>query len=153
MGDWFEAAVTAYGGDAKKISNWIIADLYGLLNEAGIDLADSQVTPAGLAQLVSLVDSETISGKQAKTVLAEMFKTGQNPEVIADEKGLRQISDTSEIESIVDEVINEQTEAADKVRAGQMNTIGFLVGQVMKKSKGQANPGVVNEFLKKKLSD
>jgi aspartyl-tRNA(Asn)/glutamyl-tRNA(Gln) amidotransferase subunit B len=152
VGDWFEAAVTAYGGDAKKISNWVIADLYGLLNEEGIELAESKVTPAGLAQLVTLVDDGAISGKQAKSVLGEMFKTGAEAQAIAKEKGLEQISDESAIDAVVDEVIEEQTEAADKVRAGNMNTIGFLVGQVMKKTKGQANPGVVNELLKKKLS-
>ena len=152
VADWFEAAATAYGGDAKKISNWIIADLYGLLNEAGINLPESRITPANLAALVHMVDSEAISGKQAKTVLAEMFATGKEPEAIAKEKGLEQISDSSAIESVVDEVIAEQTEAADKVRAGQLNTIGFLVGQVMKKTKGQANPGVVNDLLRQKLS-
>ena len=152
VADWFEAAVAAYGGDAKKISNWIIADLYGLLNEAGIDLAESKIVPSQLAQLVSLVDSGSISGKQAKTVLGEMFRTGDDPESIAKEKGLQQISDSSAIESVVDEVIAEQAEAAEKVRAGQTNTIGFLVGQVMRKTKGQANPGVVNELLRKKLS-
>ena len=152
VGDWFEAAVDAYGGDAKKISNWIIADLYGLLNDAGVDLAESKIKPEQLAGLVKLVDGGSISGKQAKTVLAEMFETGDDAESIAKQKGLQQISDTSTIESIVDEVIAEQPEAADKVRAGQLNTIGFLVGQVMRKSKGQANPGLVNELLRKKLA-
>ena len=152
VGDWFEEAVRAYGGEAKKISNWIIADLYGLLNEAGVDLPDSKITPANLAALVKMIDSGAISGKQAKTVLAEMFRTGQDPATVAREKGLEQMSDTSEIEAVVDEVIAEQPEAADKVRGGQMNTIGFLVGQVMKKTRGQANPGVVNELLRNKLS-
>ncbi|MDQ4142929.1 MAG: Asp-tRNA(Asn)/Glu-tRNA(Gln) amidotransferase subunit GatB [Actinomycetota bacterium] len=151
IADWFEEAATAYGGGAKKISNWIIADLYGLLNEAGIDLPDAKVTPVGLAELVKMVDSGAISGKQAKTVLAEMFRSGSDPTTIAKEKGLEQISDTSAIEAVVDEVIAEQPEAAEKVRGGQMGTIGFLVGQVMKKTKGQANPGVVNELLRTKL--
>ena len=152
VADWFEAAVAAYGGEAKKISNWIIADLYGLLNEAGIELSESKVSPEGLAGLVKLVDSGSISGKQAKTVLGEMFRTGRAAKSIAEDKGLQQISDTSAIEAVVDEVITEQSEAADKVRAGQTNTIGFLVGQVMRKTKGQANPGVVNELLRQKLS-
>ena len=152
VGDWFEEAANAYGGDAKKISNWIIADLYGLMNEAGIDLTDVRFTPSDLAGLVKMVDSGTISGKQAKTVLGEMFRSGKDPATVAKERGLEQMSDTSALESVVDEVIGEQPEAADKVRGGQMNTIGFLVGQVMKKTKGQANPGVVNELLRKKLS-
>jgi aspartyl-tRNA(Asn)/glutamyl-tRNA(Gln) amidotransferase subunit B len=150
--DWFEAAAEAYGGDAKKVVNWIIADLYGLLNEAGIELQDSKITPAQLAGLVKLVDDGTISGKQAKTVLGGMFETGDDPGKVADDKGLKQVSDTGAIEAIVDEVIAENDDAAQKVRDGNMGTIGFLVGQVMKKSKGQANPGIVNELLKSKLT-
>lgn len=150
--DWFEKAVQSYGGEPKKIANWVLADLYGLLNESGTDIAESKVTPSSLAQLVKLVDDGTISGKQAKSVLAEMFESGEQPEAIAEAKGMRQVSDESSIEAFIDEVIAENAEAADKVRAGNLNTIGFLVGQVMKKSKGQANPGVVNELLVKKLS-
>ncbi len=150
--DWFEAAATAYGGDAKKVVNWIIADLYGLLNEAGQELYEARFTPAQLAGLISMIDEGKISGKQAKLVLAQMFETGDDPEKIASDKGLEQVSDAGAIESAVDEVIAENAEAADKVRGGQTNTIGFLVGQVMKKTRGQANPGMVNELLRQKLS-
>jgi aspartyl-tRNA(Asn)/glutamyl-tRNA(Gln) amidotransferase subunit B len=149
---WFEKAAASYDGDAKKIVNWIIADLYGLLNEAGIELAGSQIAPEQLAGLVKLVDDGAISGKQAKTVLQGMFETGDDAAKVAKDKGLEQVSDEGAIESIVDEVIAENADAAEKVRQGQMNTIGFLVGQVMKKSRGKANPGLVNELLKKKLS-
>ena len=148
---WFEEAAAAYGGDPKKIVNWIIADLFGLLNEAGIELHAVAFPPAHLAALVKLVDAGTISGKQAKAVLAEMFVSGEAPDVIAEKEGLEQISDEGAIDATVDEVIAENGDAADKVRAGQLNTIGFLVGQVMKKTKGQANPGLVNELLRKKL--
>ena len=99
-----------------------------------------------------MVDSGAISGKQAKIVLAEMFSSGKDPEAIAKEKGLEQLSDASAIESVVDEVIAANSEAADKIRGGNEGTIGFLVGQVMKKTRGQANPGLVNELLKKKLT-
>jgi aspartyl-tRNA(Asn)/glutamyl-tRNA(Gln) amidotransferase subunit B len=150
--DWFEAAAAAYGGDAKKVVNWIIADLYGLLNEAGLELHETRFTPAQLAGLISLIDEGEISGKQAKIVLAGMFQTGDDPEKVAQNKGLQQVSDEGAIAAAVDEVIAENAEAADKVRAGQLNTIGFLVGQVMKKTKGQANPGMVNDLLRKKLS-
>jgi aspartyl-tRNA(Asn)/glutamyl-tRNA(Gln) amidotransferase subunit B len=149
--DWFEAAAKAYAGDAKKIVNWIIADLFGLLNEAGIELTEGKIAPEQLAGLVRLVDDGTISGKQAKLVLEGMFETGDDPDKIAEEKGLRQVSDAGAIETAVDEAIAENADAADKVRAGNMGTIGFLVGQVMKKTKGQANPGMVNELLRKKL--
>ena len=148
---WFEEAAKAYGGDAKKIVNWITADLFGLLNEAGQELADSQVAPGQLAALVKLVDDGTISGKQAKSVLGEMFTSGKDPDAIAQDKGLKQISDSGELDSVVDEVIAENADAADKVRGGNLNTVGFLVGQVMKKTRGQANPGLVNELLRKKL--
>ena len=149
--DWFEAAAAAYGGDAKKVVNWIIADLFGLLNEAQMELHEARFTPAQLAGLVTMTDEGKISGKQAKLVLAGMFETGADPEKVAAEKGLEQVSDAGAIETAVDEVISENADAADKVRAGQMNTIGFLVGQVMKKTKGQANPGMVNELLRQKL--
>ncbi len=150
--DWFEAAATAYGGDAKKVVNWIIADLYGLLNEGGLELHETPFSPAQLAGLISMIDDGKISGKQAKTVLAAMFETGHDPETIAADKGLQQVSDAGAIEAAVDEVIAENDEAAAKVRGGQMNTIGFLVGQVMKKTRGQANPGMVNDLLRRKLS-
>jgi aspartyl-tRNA(Asn)/glutamyl-tRNA(Gln) amidotransferase subunit B len=150
--DWFEEAAAAYGGDAKKVVNWIIADLFGLLNEAGIELHESKIAPKQLAAMVKLIDAGTISGKQAKLVLQAMFETGRDPEEIAQEKGLEQVSDAAELEGVVDEVIAENPEAAAKVRAGQLNTIGFLVGRVMKKTSGRANPGLVNELLRSKLT-
>ncbi|HEY7874349.1 MAG TPA: Asp-tRNA(Asn)/Glu-tRNA(Gln) amidotransferase subunit GatB [Actinomycetota bacterium] len=150
--DWFERAARAYDGDAKRVVNWIIADLYGLLNEAGLALADAPIVPEQLAGLVALVDEGAISGKQAKLVLGGMFETGDDASAVADRLGLRQVSDADAIGSAVDEVIAENADAADKVRAGQMNTIGFLVGQVMKKTKGQANPAMVNELIRERLT-
>jgi aspartyl-tRNA(Asn)/glutamyl-tRNA(Gln) amidotransferase subunit B len=132
--------------------NWIIADLFGLLNEAGKELPATEITPSALADLVRLVDSGAISGKQAKLVLAEMFISGGDPAAIAEAKGLRQESDAGAIAAVVDEVIAANADAADKVRAGQMGTIGFLVGQVMKKTKGQANPALASELLRERLS-
>ena len=148
---WFETAAKAYGGDAKKIVNWVIADLFGLLNEAGQELAESKIKPEQLAELVSLVDGGTISGKQAKSVLGEMFASGKGPAEIAEAAGMQQISDTDSLGAVVDEVIAENPEPAQKVRDGQMGPIGFLVGAVMKKTRGQANPGMVNDLLKQKL--
>jgi aspartyl-tRNA(Asn)/glutamyl-tRNA(Gln) amidotransferase subunit B len=150
--DWFEAAARAYDGDAKKVVNWIIADLFGLLNEASTELAESKIAPAQLVQLVRMVDSGVISGKQAKLVLVEMFASGGDPEDIVAARGLEQVSDEASIEAIVDEVVADQKEAADKVRAGNAGTIGFLVGQVMRKTNGRANPKLVNEVLRRKLT-
>jgi aspartyl-tRNA(Asn)/glutamyl-tRNA(Gln) amidotransferase subunit B len=149
---WFERAAAAYRGDAKKVVNWIIADLYGLLNEAGVELSDARIQPEQLARLVDLVDEGTISGKQAKLVLAGMFETGDDPAAVVDRLGLKQVSDEGALAAAVDEVIAENEDAAAKVRAGQLNTIGFLVGQVMKKTKGQANPGMVNELIRSRLA-
>jgi aspartyl-tRNA(Asn)/glutamyl-tRNA(Gln) amidotransferase subunit B len=149
---WFEEAARAYGGDAKKVANWVIADLFGLLNEAGLELQDTRFPPAHLASLVELVDAGTISGKQAKAVLQEMFATGEEPDAIATKKGLRQISDAAAIEAEVDAVIADNADAAAKVRAGNLGTIGFLVGQVMRKTSGRANPALVNELLRSKLT-
>ncbi len=151
--DWFEAAAAGYDGEAKKIVNWMIADLFGLLNEAGIKLTEAKISPPQLAGLVNLIDAGSISGKQAKTVLAGMFESGGDAAAVAEEKGLAQVSDEGALEKVVDEVIAEQPEAADKVRGGQVNTIGFLVGQVMRKTKGSANPGMVSGLLKRKLGE
>jgi aspartyl-tRNA(Asn)/glutamyl-tRNA(Gln) amidotransferase subunit B len=150
---WFETAARAYGGAPKKVVNWIIADLYGLLNEAGIELADSRIAPEQLAALVKLVDGGTISGKQAKAVLQDMFQTGDDPAAIARAKGLEQITDEGAVDAVVEEVITENPDAAAKVRAGNLGTIGFLVGRVMQKSKGRANPRLVNDLLKSKLTE
>ena len=152
MSAWFEAAARAYSGDAKKIVNWIIADLFGLVNEAGIELSESKLAPEQLGGLVKLIDEGAISGKQAKVVLQEMFATGKDAATVAQEKGLQQVSDEGAIEAAVDEMIAENAEAADKVRAGNLGTIGFLVGRVMQKTKGQANPQMVNEVLRRKLT-
>ncbi len=149
---WFEQAAEAYPGDAKKVVNWIIADLFGLLNDAGQELHESKLRPSQLARLVELVDEGSISGKQAKIVLEEMFATGEGPQEVAARKGLSQVSDENLIAAAVDEVIADNADAADKVRGGQTNTIGFLVGQVMKKTRGQANPQMVNELLRRKLA-
>jgi aspartyl-tRNA(Asn)/glutamyl-tRNA(Gln) amidotransferase subunit B len=149
---WFEEAAEAYQGEAKKVVNWITADLFGLLNEAGQELSESKVAPRQLVGLVTLIDDGKISGKQAKTVLEEMVRTGDEPAAIAEAKGLSQVSDENLIAAAVDEVIAENADAAEKVRGGQLNTIGFLVGQVMKKTRGQANPQMVNELLRQKLS-
>jgi aspartyl-tRNA(Asn)/glutamyl-tRNA(Gln) amidotransferase subunit B len=152
LAEWFEAAAAAYDGDAKKVVNWIIADLFGLVNEKGIELVDSKIGPTQLAGLVSLVDSGEISGKQAKVVLQEMFETGADAREVAASKGLQQVSDAGELDAIVDEVIAENPDVAEKVRDGNVNSIGFLVGQVMKKTRGQANPQTVNELFQAKLT-
>ena len=148
---WFEDAARAYAGDPKKIVNWIIADLFGLLNVAGIELSACRIAPPQLAALVTMVDAGTISGTQAKVVLAEMFKSGSPPREIVRAMGMEQVSDKGAIEAVIDEAIAENPDVADKVRGGNPGPLGFLVGQVMRKMNGQANPKVVNEILHAKL--
>lgn len=152
VAQWFEEAARAYGGEPKKVANWIMADLFGLLNEAGIELPEARVRPGQLADMVRMVDSGRISGKQAKAVLQRMFSTGADPEEVVRELGLEQISDEDALEAVVDEVVSENPDAAEKVRAGNQATIGFLVGAVMKKTRGRANPKLVNDLLRRKLS-
>ncbi|MFI5294481.1 MAG: Asp-tRNA(Asn)/Glu-tRNA(Gln) amidotransferase subunit GatB [Thermodesulfovibrionales bacterium] len=147
---WFEDAVKA-GGQAKAVSNWMMGDLMRLLNEENTSLEECPMKPAQLAEMLKLVDKGTISGKIAKTVFEEMYRTGKDAGEIVKEKGLVQISDESEIEKAVDEVIAGHPQEAGRFRSGDEKLLGFFVGQVMKTTKGKANPKMLNELLKKKL--
>jgi aspartyl-tRNA(Asn)/glutamyl-tRNA(Gln) amidotransferase subunit B len=146
--DYFEQA--AEGRDAKLVANWVIGDLFGALNRSGLDIATAPITPDRLGKLVGMIQAGTISGRIAKDVFQRMFETGQDPETIVAEQGFAQISDAGQIEAIVDELI-----AANPAQAASYQNnpkaLGWFVGQVMKATKGQANPQVVNELLKKKL--
>jgi aspartyl-tRNA(Asn)/glutamyl-tRNA(Gln) amidotransferase subunit B len=147
--DYFEE--TAKGRDAKLAANWVINELLGLLNKNDKTIEDSPVSAAQLGELMNLITDGTISGKIAKDVFAEMFETGRDPSAIVEEKGLKQVTDTGEIEKIVDEVLKENPDNVAAYKAGKDKLFGFFVGQVMKKSAGKANPGMVNALLKKKL--
>lgn len=147
--DFFERA--AEGHDAKKVANWLMGDFFAMLNEKKVELKDSPVSAENLGKLVELVTSNVINGKTAKDVFALMAETGDNPEKIVEEKGLKQVTDTGAIEAIVDEVIASSPENVAAYKAGKTNLAGWFVGQVMKKSQGKANPGVVNQLVAKKL--
>lgn len=147
--DFFEKA--AQGHDAKKVANWLMGDFFGMLNEKKVELKDSPVSAENLGKLVELVTSDVINGKTAKDVFAVMADTGADPERIVEEKGLKQVTDTAAIEAIVDEVIASSPDNVAAYKGGKTNLIGWFVGQVMKASKGKANPGVVNNLLKQKL--
>lgn len=148
--EFFETA--AKGGDAKMAANWVLNELLGRLNKDGIALEASPVSAEKLAGLLSLIADNTISGKIAKDVFAEMFTTGGDAAAIVEAKGLKQVTDTGAIEKIVDEVIAENPDNVAAFKGGRDKLFGFFVGQVMKKSGGKANPDIVNELLKKKLS-
>ncbi|MBM4146440.1 MAG: Asp-tRNA(Asn)/Glu-tRNA(Gln) amidotransferase subunit GatB [Nitrospira sp.] len=165
LADWFEEGVKL-GGEPKVIANWMKGDLLRLLNEDNKSIEECPLEPKQLVDMLKLIDKGTISGKIAKTVFEEMYKrTPKNitvkadlpgfevtAELIVKEKGLVQISDTGEIEKIVDEVITKNPKEVERFKAGEEKIIGFFVGQVMKLTKGKANPQMANELLKQKLS-
>lgn len=147
----FYDGVMAHYHDAKKVSNWIMVEVLAKVNAEGIELSEMKVKPAQLAALLVLQDKGEISGKIAKEVFAEMFATGKAPEVIVKEKGLVQISDEGAILAVIDETIAANPKSVEDFKAGKSKAMGFLVGQIMKATKGQANPAVVNKLLKEKL--
>jgi aspartyl-tRNA(Asn)/glutamyl-tRNA(Gln) amidotransferase subunit B len=140
------------GRDRKITANWMSVELFGALNKAGIDLAQSPVSPEQLGGLVDLISDGSISGKIAKEVFADMFETGKDAKQVVEVKGLKQVSDEGAIISMIDEVLASNQDKVDEYRSGKDKLFGFFVGQVMKASKGQANPGMVNQILKQKLN-
>jgi len=149
-GDYFEIAAKT-SGDGRNTANWVVGDLMGLLNAAGKDIETSPLSAAYLGELVALIYKGELSGKLAKEILPKMFETGDAPSVIMEREGLKQISDTGALEKIADEVIAANPKQVEQYKSGKIALLGFLVGQVMKASRGQANPAAVNEVLKKKL--
>jgi aspartyl-tRNA(Asn)/glutamyl-tRNA(Gln) amidotransferase subunit B len=147
--DYFEAAVK--GRDAKTVANWITTDLFGHLNREGLDIEQSPVAAGDLGALTDLITDGTISGKIAKSVFQDMIASGDDPGSIVDAKGLKQISDTGAIEQIIAEIIEANPDQVAKAKENP-KLIGWFVGQVMQKTKGQANPQLVNELLRKKLT-
>ncbi len=150
MADYFEDCVSAYP-NPKVVSNWVMGDLLGLLNADGVEITACKIKPEQLASMLVLIDEGTISGKIAKTVFVEMFASGKDPKNIVKEKGLVQISDEGAIIAVVDEVLTKNPKSVEDFRAGKERALGFLVGQVMKATRGKANPELVNKLLKEKL--
>ncbi len=150
LADFYEEAVGIYR-NPKAIANWVMVELLGRLNRDGKTIMESPVRPSQVAKLVKLIDDGVISGKIGKQLFDILYQEGGDPEVIVKERGLVQITDTSQIEAVVDEVIRECPEEVKKYLSGKTKVIGFLVGQVMKKTKGKANPKLVNQLLREKL--
>lgn len=148
MADYFESTVAA-GAPAKPAANWIMGDLLALSDDT--ELSAAPVLPKQLADLIGLIEDGTISGKIAKDVLAEMWETGNDPEKIVKDKGLVQISDSSELGELIDKVLVEHPGPVEEYRTGKKQVIGFLMGQVMKASQGKANPKMANSMLREKL--
>ncbi|MFH1571794.1 MAG: Asp-tRNA(Asn)/Glu-tRNA(Gln) amidotransferase subunit GatB [Gemmatimonadota bacterium] len=151
LAEYYEAVVRA-GADARQAGNWMSGEVFRLLKEGDAAIADVQVRPAELAELIGLVQDGTISQTAAKEVLATLWAEGGSPEALVEARGLRQISDTSELEAAVDRAIADNPDAAAKVRAGDTKPIQFLMGQVMRASRGKANPQLVQQLLRDKLS-
>lgn len=150
MADYFEK-VAELSGNAKAASNWIMGEVLRRLNDEKKEFQDLPLRESQLADMIKMIDSGKISGKMAKDIFAEMWGSGKSPQEIVDSKGLTQVTDSSAIEAWVDEVITNNPDNVNAYRSGKTKLFGFFVGQVLKLSKGQANPGLVNELLKKKL--
>jgi aspartyl-tRNA(Asn)/glutamyl-tRNA(Gln) amidotransferase subunit B len=150
VADYFEACVKAYP-QAKTVSNWITGELFRLIKETETNIEEIRITPAALAELLTLVEKATINQNTAKAVLGEMFKSGRAAAEIVAEKGLAQISDADELERAIDEVIAANPDQAAEYRAGKERLLGWFVGQTMKATRGKANPQLVTELLKEKL--
>jgi aspartyl-tRNA(Asn)/glutamyl-tRNA(Gln) amidotransferase subunit B len=150
MADFFEATVQA-GADAKQASNWIMGDVSAYMNAEGKELHQIALTPEGLASMIRLIENGTISSKIAKTVFKELIENGGDAEKIVKEKGLVQISDEGTLLKIISEVLDANPQSIEDFKNGKNKAVGFLVGQLMKATKGQANPQLVNQLLQQEL--
>ena len=150
MAEYFDEAVKTTK-DAKGIANWLLGDVSAYLNNAGINISEFKITPAHLAELVNLTKEGVLSSKLAKKVFAEMLKGDKSPKILVRELGLEQVSDEGAIMKLVEEILAENPQSVADFKAGKDRAIGFLVGQIMKKSKGKANPTMVQAMLKEKM--
>lgn len=150
LADYFDACAQLHP-DAKACANWVMGDVQRRRNDEGLSVAQIPVTPQMLADMLARIADKTISGKIAKTIFDEMWNSGKSADIIIDEKGLKQVTDTGAIEAMVDDVITANPGQAQEFSEGKDKLLGFFVGQVMKASKGKANPEMVNELLCKKL--
>jgi aspartyl-tRNA(Asn)/glutamyl-tRNA(Gln) amidotransferase subunit B len=154
LAGFFDAALAARGGGAeaaKKVANWVIGELSRLMNETGLAPGAWKLTPAGLAEVLGLLEAGTVNGAGAKLLVEELFRHGGAPAELVRSRGLAQVSDEGAIEAAVDAVLAANAAEVERHRSGKKDLTGFFVGQVMKALKGQGHPGVVNALLKKKL--
>lgn len=149
--EYFEATIAA-GADAKQAANWIMGDITAYLKNEKLSIADIPLKSSNLAELIALIDAGTISGKIAKEILPELLASGGSPKELVERKGLVQISDTGELEKIIDEVVAAHPKELEKYRSGKKKLLGFFVGQVMKKTSGRADPKLTNKLLNQKLN-
>jgi len=151
LADYYETVVAKLGGEPKLAANWVMGDLSGALNRDNLQVSESRISADGLAELLARIDDKTISGKIAKEVFEAMWDEGHGADEIIDARGLKQITDSAAIEQVIDEVMAANPKQLEQFRSGKDKLFGFFVGQVMKATQGKANPGQVNEILKRKL--
>ena len=148
---FFDKAVAAHY-NPQSLANWITTELFGRLHKEQMGISECPISPEHLGALVKLIDEDVISGKIAKTVFDEMFETGADPEKIVEQRGLTQVSDASELEKIISDILATHQSQVDEFRSGKTKMLGFFVGQVMKQTSGKANPKIVNEILGRLLA-
>jgi len=153
VADYFEAAVTAYGGSGREVCNWITGPLFSAMYNANLDIGTLKVTPADLAALLTLLDRKIINRNIGQRVLISMVETGRPAAVIVEAEGLAQVSDEDALTAIVRDAIAANPVEAAKYRAGNLNLLNFLIGQVMKATRGKANQTVVRQLLEKALAE
>jgi aspartyl-tRNA(Asn)/glutamyl-tRNA(Gln) amidotransferase subunit B len=151
IAEYFEATVKA-GGDTKQAANWVMGDITAYLKNEKLNVTDIALKPEALAELITLIEEKTISGKIAKDILPELFTQGGSPKALVEKKGLIQISDTNELEAIIEQVLTENADKVEQYRNGKTKLQGFFVGQIMKKTQGRADPKLTNQLLGKKLN-
>ena len=151
MADYFEQVVSSAKDQTKMAANWVLGELSAALNQHNMDITQSPVDAGRLAQLISRIADNTISGKIAKEVFQDMWASNKTADQVIEEKGLQQISDVGELEAIVDKVIADNPNQVEQYLSGKDKVFGFFVGNVMKATKGKANPKQVNDLLKSKL--
>ncbi len=152
LADYFEALVASHQADPKRCANWMANELLGRLKERSCDIQQSPVTPSALAGLLDRIADATISGKIAKDVLDAMVESGESADAIIEAKGLKQVSDSGAIDAIIHDIIAANPAQVEQYRGGKEKLFGFFVGQVMKASRGKANPAMVNQRLKALLA-
>jgi len=152
IADYFEETVREAGGNSKIAANWVTGDLMAALNRDSLPIEQSRVSPISLGRLICRIDDQSISGTIAKDIFSDLWDNGGDVDQIIEARGLKQISDSAELEQVVEKILSKFNEQADQVRQGQGKVLGFLVGQVMKETGGKANPKAVNAILSRKLS-
>jgi len=152
LSEYFEAAVTSYGGDPKRVSNWLMNDVLRMINESGVPAGQLRLTPEYLAGIIKMVDAGTLNANTGKSLLDKVEKTGLSPIEIVEAEGLAQVSDTAAIRGVCADVIAENPEQVTNYKAGKVTLMGWFVGQVMKKSRGKADPQVARAMLEELLS-